>query len=130
MDDPRLKLSRHIVFNLSRPEKSLMLLAPLAESAGGLALCRDKEGKPAAVFADLSDPDYRKLLAMVAAGKENLDRIKRFDMPGFLPKPEYLREMKRYGILPPDQPLDAPVDPYALDRAYWESLYREALPGE
>ena len=34
-DDPRPITSRHIVFNLSRPEKSLMLLAPLAESAGG-----------------------------------------------------------------------------------------------
>jgi hypothetical protein len=27
--------------------------------------------------------------------------VKRFDMPGFHPRPEYVREMKRYGVLPP-----------------------------
>ena len=43
LDDPRLLTSRHIVFNLSRPEKSLILLAPLAESAGGWGLCRDPQ---------------------------------------------------------------------------------------
>ena len=36
-----LKLSRHILFNLTRPEKSLLLLARLAEQAGGFGLCRD-----------------------------------------------------------------------------------------
>jgi len=123
LGDPRLKLSRHIVFNLSRPEKSLLLLAPLAEKAGGFQLCKDKQGKPAVVFADTNDPDYRKLLAMVAAGKENLDTIKRFDMPGFQPRREYIREMQRYGILPADHPIDAAVDPYDLDRRYWESFW-------
>jgi hypothetical protein len=123
VDDPRLKLSRHIVFNLTRPEKSLLLLAPLAERSGGLGLCRDDQGKAAAVFVDADDPDYQKLLAMVAAGKENLDAIKRFDMPGFRPRPQYLREMKRYGVLALDHADDAPVDPYELDRRYWESLW-------
>ena len=103
LDDPRLKLSRHIVFNLTRPEKSLLLLAPLAESSGGLGLCRDKQGHAATVFSDPGDPDYQKLLAMVEAGRQNLETIKRFDMPGFQPRPEYLREMRRYGILPSEQ---------------------------
>jgi hypothetical protein len=125
--DPRLKLARHIVFNLSRPEKSLLVLAPLAEEGGGLGLCRDKEGKPAAVFAHTADEDYRTLVAMAAAGKANLDEIKRFDMPGFRPRPEYVREMKRYGVLPPDHPLDAALDGYATDRAYWESLWYRAV---
>ena len=53
LDDPRLLTSRHIVFNLSRPEKSLLLLAPLAKAAGGWELCRDpKSGSSARVFAD------------------------------------------------------------------------------
>ena len=122
-------MSRHIVFNLTRPEKSLLLLAPLAESAGGFGLCRDEQGKPATVFADTADPDYEKLLAMVAAGKENLDAVKRFDMPGFRPCAPYLREMKHYGILPANHRDDAPVDPYELDRRYWESLwYRAPVP--
>ena len=126
VNDPRLKLSRHIVFNLSRPEKSLLVLAPLARDAGGLGLCADENGEPVSVFAGTDDPDYQTLLAMSAAGKENLARVKRFDMPGFQPRPGYLREMRRYGILPEDQADDVPVDPYALDRAYWESLWHQA----
>jgi len=122
INDPRLKLSRHIVFNLTRPEKSLLLLAPLSKKAGGLELCREKD-KPVAVFADTSDPDYQKLLAMVAAGKENLETITRFDMPHFRPRPEYLREMQRYGILPPDHDMNSKVDPYQLDQQYWKSLW-------
>jgi hypothetical protein len=130
IDDPLLKLSRHIVFNLTRPEKSLLLLAPLAEASGGLGLCRDAGGKPAAVFADTQDPDYAKLLAMVTAGKDDLDKIKRFDMPGFRPRPQYLREMKRYGVLPLDHADDAPIDAYQLDRRYWESLWYRPATGE
>jgi hypothetical protein len=131
MDDPRLKLSRHIVFNLSRPDKSLLLLAPLAERSGGLELCRNERGEPAAVFSTSDDPDYRTLLAMAAAGQEKLAVLKRFDMPGFLPRPEYLREMRHYGILPLNHVDDAPVDPYLLDQAYWRSLWyqpRKDLP--
>jgi hypothetical protein len=41
-------------------------------------------------------------------------------MPKFCPNPEYLREMKRYGILPPDlDPAKQRIDPYATDRRYW-----------
>jgi hypothetical protein len=124
MNDPRLRRSRHIVFNLSRPEKSLVLLAPLSRAAGGYQLCRlpsapASGGKP--VFADKADADYRALLAMCEAGRRRLDQIKRFDMPGFRPRPEYVREMKRFGLLPAS--LDAakePIDGYALDRRYWE----------
>ena len=123
LDDPLLKLSRHIVFNLTRPEKSLLLLAPLPKVSGGLALCRDEDGQPTTVFVDAADADYQTLLAMVAAGKRNLDEIKRFDMPGFQPRPQYLREMKRYGVLPDDHPEDRAVDPYQLDREYWTSLW-------
>ena len=52
--------------------------------------------------------------------------MKRFDMPGFHPGPEYVREMVRYGILP--RAPDSPIDVYATDRAYWESLwYRQSV---
>ncbi len=126
MDDPRLRLSRHIVFNLTRPDRSLLLLAPLAREVGGLGLCRNAEGQAANVFTASHDSDYQALLAMVAAGKRNLDQIKRFDMPGFQPVPQYLREMRRYGILPADHPDDAPIDPYQLDQRYWRSLWHDA----
>jgi len=122
--DPRHRYNRHILFNLSRPEKSLLLLAPLAMDAGGFGLCADTNGQPAKVFADRMDPDYGKLLAMVAAGKSKLDGITRFDMENFQPRPEYLREMMRYGILPADfEPGKTRVDVYELDRAYWKSLW-------
>jgi cytochrome c553 len=129
VDDHRLALSRHIVFNLTRPQQSLILLAPLAAAAGGFQLCRNDRNEPAAVFSTVEDPDYQKLLAMVSAGRDYLATIKRFDMPGFRPRPEYLREMRHYGILPADHSDAAPLDPYQLDRRYWQSLwYRPSVP--
>ena len=164
MDDPRLNTSRHIVFNLSRPEKSLILLAPLAKEAGGWGLCRKPdpsdsrserglqaasasasprdekvpsasddasvkrpEGRApeAGVFTDTSDPGYQKLLALCVAGKNFLEKDKRFDMAGFKPRVDWLREMKRYGILPESTALNDPIDVYGVERAYWESLWYE-----
>ena len=58
VDDPGLRMCRHLVFNLTRPEKSLLLAAPLARAAGGLGLCRDAHERPAVVFATPADPDY------------------------------------------------------------------------
>ncbi|MBW7862825.1 MAG: hypothetical protein GX580_06435 [Candidatus Hydrogenedens sp.] len=123
-NDPRLKRARHLVFNLTRPEYSLMLLAPLAKEAGGYGICnaQDGDGAPRAVFADTADPDYQAILALCVAGKNRLETIKRFDMPGFQPPYPYIREMRRYGVLAADLPANAPVDPYASDLAYWASF--------
>lgn len=129
LDDPRLLTSRHIAFNLSRPEKSLVLLAPLAESAGGWGLCKDPKTKaPVTVFAGTDDGGYRALLAMVAAGRDFLEKDRRFDMPGFRPRIDWVREMKRYGILPGDHDPAAPLDVYATERRYWESLWWKPSP--
>ncbi|MHC4643328.1 MAG: HzsA-related protein, partial [Planctomycetota bacterium] len=127
-NDIRVRFSRHYMFNLSRPEKSLILLAPMAIDAGGYGLCRQRGpngrlGESVTVFADTNDQDYQKILAMCRDGKRRLEEIKRFDMPGFRPTPGYVREMKRYGILPNDLPEGAPIDVYATDRAYWRSLW-------
>ena len=122
--DRSLVTSRHLVFNLSRPEKSMMLLAPLSRDAGGYQLCR-KDGDDAAVFPNTSDPAYQTLLAMVTAGKQHLETITRFDMPDFKPRAAYLREMKRYGVLPADLPPATPVNPYQIDQRYWESLWHQ-----
>ena len=121
--DPRLLTSRHIVFNLTHPEQSLLLLAPLAREAGGWGLCRDPKTKePRIVFADTKDPGYRKLLAMCVAGKDQLEKVKRFDMPGFQPRPDWVREMKRYGILEGELNADV-IDVYRTEQAYWKSLW-------
>ena len=124
--------TRHLVYNLTRPEKSLMLLAPLAKAAGGYGTCqvaaqaKKKDGPVPQVFADANDADYQKLLASVNEAKKWLDEKKRFDMPGFRPGDPYIREMKRYGILPQTLGPNEPVDPYATDRAYWRSLWYRA----
>ncbi|MDO8543623.1 MAG: hypothetical protein Q7S40_24540 [Opitutaceae bacterium] len=114
--DPRLQFSRHIVYNLSRPEHSLQLLAPLAKSAGGHALCGD-------VFATVNDPDYRLLLAGIEEAKSHLESITRFTMPNFRPEPEYVREMKSYGILAQTYREGEPIDVYETDRRYWASFW-------
>jgi len=122
-------------YNLTEPAKSPILLAPLAGDAGGWGVCRKgaraADGPPTkkasgaeAVFASPSDPDYRQILSDIRATKAALDEVKRFDMPRFRPNAHYVREMKRYDVLPArfDQAADA-IDPYAVDRAYWQSLW-------
>jgi hypothetical protein len=119
-NDLRRRWSRHLFYNLTRPEKSLLLLAPLAKSAGGLESC----GK--AVFAGTAEADYQAVLRAIHDARRKLEEIKRFDMPGFRPRREYVCRMQRYGILPAGLPEDAPIDVYATERAYWESLWPSA----
>lgn len=102
--------------NLDHPERSLLLRAPLARSAGGLQRC----GEP--VFKTREDEDYREIRARIEAAAQQLQQHKRFDLPGFRPNRYYIRQMQLFGILPPDLPDDAPVDPYATDRAYWQTF--------
>ena len=123
-NDPRLKRARHLAFNLSRPELSLMLLAPLSTDAGGYGLCRNEEADTA-VFTDKTDSDYQAILAMCQTGKQRLETIKRFDMDGYQPPDPYIREMIRYKVLSKDYDWNTPVDMYALDKAYWASFSQE-----
>ncbi|HLX61027.1 MAG TPA: hypothetical protein VKX17_07070 [Planctomycetota bacterium] len=121
-NDPRRHYSRHLIYNLSRPEKSLLLLAPLSAQSGGYGICNKKSGA-APVFASANDADYLKILAAISEAKKHLDEIKRFDMPDFKPRVDWVREMKQYGVLPRDLPADAPLDVYAVERKYWQSLW-------
>jgi len=136
---PVSRFSRHNIFNLTLPERSLALRVGLAKAAGGDAEGPLSAPKPvpsdlavtpkplthAVIFSDTSDPDYQAILTHLQAASGRLDEIKRFDMPGFQPRYEYLREMKRYGVLPADFDLAQPahVDPYELDRKYWRSFW-------
>lgn len=136
---PVFRTSRHTMFNLTRPEKSLALMAALAKSAGGYAEGALPEPKavPAnfataprpfvhpIVFAEKADPDYQKILVHLQAAGARLDEIGRFDMPGFQPRYEYLRELKRGGVLPADFDLHnpPPVNAYELDREYWQQFW-------
>ena len=122
------KTHKEQLLNLTRPEKSIVLLAPLAKAAGGHGLCKPRKGKPAgtkagAVFANTSDPQYKAILAAASNAKAHLDKVKRFDMPGFRPNEHYVREMKFYGILPKALGPNSPIDVYETDRKYWRSLW-------
>ncbi len=105
--------------NLTRPEKSLLLRAPLAKESGGLGLCEP------AVFADTEDADYGTMLAAIEDAAARHREAKRFDMPGFRPNVYYVRMMQRYGVLDADLPPDAAIDVYATDRAYWDSFQHQ-----
>jgi len=127
LDDPRIARSRHIVFNLDHPERSLMLRAPMATAAGGHGTCRGpgRETGEGAVFASADDPDHRLLWEMIDAGRQYLHGSgMRFDMPDFRPRPEWVREMVFFGILPAGtDPRRDPIDIYQTERRYWESLH-------
>jgi hypothetical protein len=120
-EEPRMKFARHIIYNLTRPDQSLFLLAPLAKEAGGYGICRDSSGKE--VFQNIVNSDYLTLLSMVRFTAKRLHEIKRFDIPGFKPHPAYIREMQRFGILPKNLASDAAIDVYKTDQAYWKSLW-------
>ena len=53
---------RHL--NLSHPEHSAALQAPLAEHAGGWGLCLEDDGTP--VFDSTNDPDYWRIRAALS----------------------------------------------------------------
>ncbi len=126
--------------NLTRPEKSLMLLAPLSKEAGGLGLCREtKAGKSfdqdnpltrAEVFASKDDPDYQKLLGSIQnVSKWMINDVTSFEFDTFMPSPGYFRELKRYGILEESfDPQTDPFDPYQLDEQYWQLFWHR--PGQ
>ena len=76
------------------------------------------------VFQSTDDADYQAILAHIEAAKKKLDEIKRFDMPGFKPNEHYVRELKRFGVLPRSfDPATDPLDVYQTDKAYWRSMW-------
>ncbi|HEY3322785.1 MAG TPA: hypothetical protein VGP72_20185 [Planctomycetota bacterium] len=134
-NDPQRFYSSMTMLNLSRPELSSLLLAPLAKSAGGWGCCvagadataaksqepRAKSQEPGAVFKDTKDPDYVRLLESIRNCKAAIEAEHQFGTSAFKPNPQYIREMKRFGILAPTFDLSKdPIDVYATDQKYWE----------
>jgi len=137
---PPFKTPKELLFNLTDPARSPLVLAPLAKQAGGWGLCKGTpKGPPKnpgekpkafdAVFATRKDRDYLKLLGAVERGKSDLEKVTRFDMPTFRPNKHYVREMKRYGLLPGNvDPARKLINVYETDQAYWKSFWFR--PGE
>ncbi len=120
--DPEIvKFNQETLLNLSRPESSRILLAPLSKEVGGYGICEKKSGE--LVLTSRDTPEYESLLSQVKKAKDELDSKKRFDMPDFRPNEHYVREMKRYGILPASHMVSDPIDVYEVDRQYWRSFW-------
>jgi hypothetical protein len=103
--------------NLTRPQKSLLLRAPLGRAAGGLALCES------AVFETADDPDYQAILKQITEASQRHQQEKRFDLEGFRPNDHYTIQMQRFGVLPQALVHDEPIDVYAVDEAYWQTFW-------
>ncbi len=88
------------LYNLSHPEKSMILLAPLAKESGGYEWCKASDGQPAAVFRDTQDPDYQAILQAVQAAKT---RQEKFGRPG------HARLPSRRSLCPLDEALGHPA---------------------
>ena len=116
-NDPLTRYSPQILLNLTRPALSPLLLGPLSQNAGGWGSC-------GSVFTSQDDPDYAQLLSSIARAQSEIDSIPRYAQPNFRPNAQYIREMKRYGVLPVHDAADnQPVDYFTLDQAYWRSLW-------
>jgi hypothetical protein len=117
------RYNRQTFFNFTDPSKSRFLTGPLAKDAGGKQRCSE------AVFKNKDDADYKLLLAAIERGQRYiLEESNRFSMKPFHANEAYTREMIRYGILPPNHDrTKTPIDPYAIDRKYWESLWYKPL---
>lgn len=64
--------------NLTHPENSAMLLAPLARENGGWGLCKLEQNQP--VFASTDDPNYQTLLKSIRIAQRRLYTWPRVDM--------------------------------------------------
>ena len=105
------------IVNISNPEMSFLLRAPLAKEAGGLGIC------PRIVFESKEDPLYQETLRSIQRTHQQLLAGKRFDMPGFRPNNDYIREMKKYGFVKKDLRPEELFDYYKAERDYFDSFY-------
>jgi hypothetical protein len=137
--------------NYTSPEMSLLLRAPLSKKAGGLEICRDRkatayegprtqsnwklgDAPPAATFASKDDPDYQLMLQQIREAAEKYTPG-RLELPGFTPHHDWVREMKRNGVLSGDFQGDGSRDlQFYFDvderyyRKFWPSTTKGTLP--
>jgi hypothetical protein len=105
------------ICNVSNPERSFLLRAPLAKEAGGLGICTK------IVFENKDDPLYQEILQSLQRTHQQLEAGKRFDMPGFRPNSDYIREMQKYGFVKKDLAPDETFDYYKAEKDYFDSWY-------
>jgi len=74
------KLGSECRINLTHPEHSLFLQAPLSPEADGLGLCLKDDGS--SVFKDRQDADFKTCLRAIEMGSERLKAYPRVGMMG------------------------------------------------
>ncbi len=117
-NDPIRLYKWDVLFNFSDPELSSFLMAPLAREAGGLQRCGN------AVFKSKDDPDYQRIVKALQECKVRIAVKAPWGEPGWKPNKQFIREMKRYGILAESFDIERDeFDPFAIDQAYWRSLW-------
>ncbi|MDR0338139.1 MAG: hypothetical protein LBI18_13720 [Planctomycetaceae bacterium] len=105
------------VTNISNPERSFLLRAPLAKEAGGLGICSK------IVFENKDDPLYQDILKSLQRTHQQLENGKRFDMSNFRPNNDYIREMQKYGFIKKDLAPNETFDYYRVEKEYFDSWY-------
>jgi hypothetical protein len=80
----RYDTSNAVLINLTHPEQSRLLRAPLATESGGLGLHKDSPWKTT------DDPAYQAALKVIQGWANQLREHPREDMPGAIPCPQYL----------------------------------------
>jgi hypothetical protein len=76
------------------------------------------------VFADKEDTDYQLLLGSLQRAQAAADVRPRYGTPDFRPNRQYIRELKKYGVLPPDfDPEHSPIDYFQADQDYWRTYW-------
>jgi hypothetical protein len=118
----------HTDFNMTKPERSRFLMKALAKSAGGQATQTDPEKSSKRdhyiVFESKDDPEYQALVEDVRQYVESLREQRWYGTENWRPNEHYFREMKRYGVLPPDFDIqNDEADPFEVDRQYYELFY-------
>jgi hypothetical protein len=111
------RFSPHILLNMTRPEKSLLLLGPLSKDDGGWGSCEYN-------FEGTNDQNYRSLLDAIWRNKKRVDKKPRYGTPGFKPNVQYIREMKKYGVLSPEFDFNREhIDVFETDQKYWKIFW-------
>jgi len=111
-NDPLRHYGWSVLLNATRPDKSAVLMAPLAKQAGGWGSCPN-------VFKTTNDPDYKRIAAACRTWQAEWLKAGRVGAPNFRVNHQYVREMVRFGVLTPGT-VPAKVDPFATDRKYWD----------
>jgi hypothetical protein len=114
------RFSAHVLLNLSRPELSPLLLGSLPKDKGGWGTCPSQ-------FSGKDDIAYQVLLKALYKQKKRLANVPRFGTPEFKPNRQYVREMKKFGVLPVEFDLNRDtIDVFETDQKYWELFWYQS----